>query len=89
MDATRFAELVHSLHGGGSVARAGGTGQGELVAAALEVRCSGFLRGRRRTAPRDCGSGFEPFLVKAFGDHTVTLSLDGREYPFDSPFVRR
>jgi hypothetical protein len=25
----------------------------------------------------------QPFLVKAFGVHTVTLSLDGREYPFE------
>ena len=25
----------------------------------------------------------QPFLVKAFGVHTLTLSLDGREYPFE------
>lgn len=25
----------------------------------------------------------QPFLVKAFGVHAVTLSLDGREYPFE------
>ena len=25
----------------------------------------------------------QPFLVKAFGVHTATLSLDGRKYPFE------
>jgi hypothetical protein len=25
----------------------------------------------------------QPFLVKAFGAHTLTLALDGREYPFE------
>jgi hypothetical protein len=25
----------------------------------------------------------QPFLVKTFGVHTVTLSLNGREYPFE------
>lgn len=47
-----------------------------------------FEQGVGAVAVEDGGTAtvvgqIQPFLVKAFGRHTVTLALDGREYPFE------